>query len=133
MAGFFLSDNANFKWAVGADNSGLNNLPFYESCKIQIHNVINSSNSIAAGSTKEFEFDSGTVSANNGNGTAHPYLISGFDLTADVGIYIQKIYVEAGSRLIKVRLANMSSSSKNVTRLAVRVVYHLRYNQFIRS
>lgn len=126
----FLNDDFGFKWAIGNSSSGINNLPIYDLCKIQIHNVINTSTAIAAGATKEVEFDSGVVTSSNGE--FDPYIISGFDLTADVGIYIQKMYVEAGSHLIKVRLANMASSSKNVTRLAVRVVYHMRYNSFIR-
>lgn len=130
MSFFFISDNANFKWKIGSDSTGLTSLPIYEACKIQIHNVINSSTTINANSTKEFEFDSSIVTSTIGE--YHPYLISGFDLTADVGIYIQKIYVEAGSKLIKVRLANMSSSNKSASRLAVRVVYHLKYNDFIR-
>lgn len=131
MSFFFLLDNANFKWKIGSDSTGLPGLPIYEACKIQIHNVINSSTTINANSTKEFEFDSGTVTSTSGE--YHPFLISGFDLTAEIGVYIQKMYVEAGSKLIKVRLANMSSSNKNVSRLAIRVVYHLRYNDFIRS
>ena len=127
----YLVDDYGFKWNLGNTTSGLYNIPFYESCKISIKSVIDSVTTISGNSTKEFEFDSGTVSSNNG--TFYPYMISGFDLTADVGIYIQKMYVEAGSRLIKVRLANMSSSSKSVTRLNIRIVYHLRYNEFIRN
>lgn len=127
----YLVDDFGFKWEIGNTANGLNNLPIYEACKIQIHNVISSSTSIAAGGTKEIEFNSGVVTSSKGE--FNPYLISGFDLTADVGIYIQKMYVEAGSHLIKVRLANMASSSKNVTRLSVRIVYHMRYNSFIRA
>lgn len=127
----YLVDDFGFKWGIGNTTNGLNNLPIYEACKIQIHNVINSSTSIAAGATKEVEFDSSVITSSNGE--FDPYIISGFDLSADVGIYIQKMYVEAGSHLIKVRLANMASSSKNVTRLAVRVVYHMRYNSFVRT
>ena len=138
MPNLCISDESNFKYQIGATNTGINALPLYNNFKVYDCNMFPESGfstTVNSHSTADIIRDISPQYISNG--WYYPIAIIGIDASLAYYCNIQKNFLtytsSNGHATINVRIANNGSSSYNVNRMYVAVLFVLRTNDYFLS
>lgn len=126
---FFISDTNNFKWKIGDHVNGLNRFPIFPCMKIRIYELTDYILTTIPPNTTISNSPYGADHEITVGSTIYiPFIISGFDFSAQQGLVVNGLYIEASTGLIYYRIQNTTSSEKTISNFKVRVVFISKYS-----